>query len=132
MSISTHRWLLACTALNIAAQAHSAFGQQPAAVEALSASGLAEIVVPSRRREERVQTVPLAITAFTQQDVEKKRINQISDLARNVPSLSSSQSNSDANGYFSGQIRLRGLPGSEVYFADVPLGSVDFNPVDGI
>jgi len=94
--------------------------------------GLEEIVVTARRREERVQTVPLAITAFSQADVEEKHITQISDLMKNVPSLSSAQDNSDANGFYSGQIRLRGLPGTVVYFNEVPLGDVDFNPASGI
>ena len=95
-------------------------------------NGIEEIVVSARRREERVETVPLAITAFSQADIEKQHITQISDLTRSVPSLSSAQDNSDANGFYSGQIRLRGLPGSEVYFADVPLGDVDYNPTSGI
>jgi iron complex outermembrane receptor protein len=97
-----------------------------------SDSGIEEVVVTARRREERVATVPLAITAFSQQDIEKQNISQLSDLMRSVPSLSSAQDNSDANGFYSGQIRLRGLPGSEVYFAEVPLGDVDYNPTSGI
>ena len=93
---------------------------------------LEEVVVTARRREEKVQAVPMAITAFSQADIEQKRILQISDLAKSVPSLSTAQDNSDANGFYSGQIRLRGLPGTEVYFAEVPLGDVDYNPASGI
>ena len=64
---------------------------------AASAGGLEEIVVTARRKEERVQSVPIAITAFSQKDLEQKHILQISDLARNVPSLASNQNSSDAN-----------------------------------
>src|SRR3569623_1667246 len=96
-----------------------------------SGSGLEEIIVTARRREERMQSVPVAITAFSQTDIEQKHIVQLSDLMKNVPSLSGGQHDSDANGFYGELIRLRGLPGSEVYFADVPLGDVDYNPTTG-
>ncbi len=95
-------------------------------------SGMEEIVVTARRKEERVQSVPIAITAFSQSDLEKKDINQVKDLAREVPSLSMTASQSDPNALYSGFVRLRGLPGSIVYFDDVPLGDVDYNPTTGL
>ena len=112
-------------------------GEQPILAQtdqttAGAASGLEEIVVTARRKEERAQAVPIAITAFNQADIEQKRILQISDLASNVPSLASNQNSSDANSFYSGQIRLRGLPGTVIYFADVPIGSADYNPATGI
>jgi iron complex outermembrane receptor protein len=99
---------------------------------AAPAAGLEEIVVTARRREERVQTVPIAITAFSQQDIEQKHITQIADLAKNVPSLAATQTQSDSNARYAGQFRLRGLPGTVIYFADVPLGSADTDPTTGI
>jgi hypothetical protein len=42
-------------------------------------------------------------------DVEEKHILQISDLAKNVPSLASNQNQSSANAFYSGQVRLRDL-----------------------
>ncbi len=102
---------------------------QPAAA---AGGGLEEIVVTARRREERVQAVPIAITAFSQADIEKKHIMTVSDLAKNVPSLASTSTSSDANARYSGQFRLRGLPGTIIYFADVPLGSADTDPTTGI
>jgi iron complex outermembrane receptor protein len=101
---------------------------QPAA----GASGMEEIVVTARRKEERVQSVPLAITAFSQSDLEKQHITDVQDLARTVPSLAVSNSQSDANAPYSSQTRLRGLAGSVVYFADVPLGSVDYQSGTGL
>jgi iron complex outermembrane receptor protein len=114
------------------------FSAVPAAIAqtdqstASAGNGLEEIVVTARRKEERVQTVPIAITAFSQADLEKKQINQIKDLAREVPSLSMTASQSDANALYAGFVRLRGLPGSVIYFNDVPLGSVDYNPTTGL
>jgi len=122
--------LLAGSALVGWAQAPIAVAQtdQPAAAN----SGLEEIVVTARRKEERAQTVPIAITAFSQTDLEKKRINQVKDLAREVPSLAMTSSQSDVNALYSGYVRLRGLPGTVIYFDDVPLGEADFNPTTGL
>ena len=103
---------------------------QPAA--STGKSDLEEIVVTARRKEERVQSVPLAITAFSQADIEKQHIQDVQDLARTVPSLAVSNSQSDANAPYSSQTRLRGLAGSVVYFADVPLGSVDYQAGTGL
>src|SRR5271168_5511982 len=100
---------------------------QTAQPAASGSTGLEEIVVTARRREERVQTIPLAITAFSGEDIEKKHINDLSDLGLSVPSLAVDQEQSDPNAYFSNQLRLRGLPGTVVYFADVPVGNTDFS-----
>src|SRR5262249_8177271 len=79
-------------------------------------SGMEEVVVTARRREEKIQTVPQAITAFSQKDLETRHITQIEDFARSVPSLGVSQTSSDRNGPFSGQLNLRGLAGTVIYF----------------
>jgi iron complex outermembrane receptor protein len=95
-------------------------------------TGLEEIVVTARRREERVQTVPLAITAFSQAAIEKNQIHEIHDLAQHVPSVAVSLSQSDSNALYSGQLRLRGLPGTEIYLADVPIGNADYQGGTGL
>jgi iron complex outermembrane receptor protein len=112
-------------------------GVQPAMAQkdqptASTGGGLEEIVVTARRREERIQTVPIAITAFSQADIEKKQIHEMHDLAIQVPSVGSSLSQSDSNGVYSSQFRLRGLPGTVVYLNDVPIGSGDFQPGTGL
>ena len=101
---------------------------QPEQATSSTNSGLEEIVVTARRQSERAQSVPLAITAFSQADLEKKQIHGISDLARQVPSLYAESITSDPNAPSSGGVRLRGLPGTIVYFDDVPIGSVDVDP----
>jgi len=124
--------LCGTASLLVLSAAQPAFAQQNDQAAASSASGMEEIVVTARRKEERAQTVPVAISAFSQSDLERQRILQITDLSRNVPSLAVSQSQSDANAPYSGQVRLRGLPGSVIYFAEVPLGNVDYNPTTGL
>ena len=102
---------------------------QPAAT---ASTGLEEIVVTARRREERVQTVPLAVTAFSQATIEKNQIAEVHDLAQHVPSLAVSLSQSDSNALYSGQVRLRGLAGTEIYLADVPIGNADYQGGTGL
>jgi iron complex outermembrane receptor protein len=52
-----------------------------------AADALGEIVVTARKREETVQTVPLAITAFTAEAIERQRIESIQDVAQFTPGL---------------------------------------------
>src|ERR1700728_4653308 len=73
---------------------------QPAAS---SATDFEEVVVTARRKEERIQSVPIAITAFSQADIEKKQIREVRDLTREVPSLSTTMSQSDPNTLYSSQ-----------------------------
>jgi iron complex outermembrane receptor protein len=103
---------------------------QPSASDA--GTGLEEIVVTARRKAEKAQTVPIAITVFSQQDIEQKHITQAADLIKVVPSFMGEQIRSDGNAYYSNQFRLRGLQGTEIYFADVPLGSTDYNATTGL
>jgi iron complex outermembrane receptor protein len=113
--------------------ARGAVAQQADQQTAANAGGgLEEIVVTARRKEERLQSVPLAITAFSQADLDKQHIQEVRDLGRTVPSLAISNSQSDANAPYSSQTRLRGLPGSVVYFAEVPLGTTDYDTTTGL
>ncbi|HTJ62334.1 MAG TPA: OmpA family protein [Alphaproteobacteria bacterium] len=85
---------------------------------AAAGSGLEEIVVTARRREERLQTVPMAITAFTAGDLEKKSIQNLVDLQHAVPSFTYSPTQRSGIG---SDPTIRGLPGVVTYFAEVPL-----------
>lgn len=51
-------------------------------------SGIADIVVTARRTEERGQRVPVSITAFTQDSLREKNVNNGTDLQNFTPSLS--------------------------------------------
>lgn len=55
--------------------------------EASSASGSGEIIVTARRREESIQDVPVAITAFGEEQLQNRQIRAESDLQRSVPGL---------------------------------------------
>jgi len=88
-----------------------------------SNSGLEEIVVTARRREEKLQTVPISITAFTPADLTEKNINSGQDLTVFVPSLIMNNNAGFGSGYsLRGQTSSLGAgPAVVAYFAEVPL-----------
>ncbi len=54
---------------------------------ASSAVGLEEIVVTARRVQEKLQEVPVAVTAFTAKDIEEKQITNIGSLGQGIPNV---------------------------------------------
>jgi iron complex outermembrane receptor protein len=77
-------------------------------------TALEEVVVTARRREESLQEVPLAITAFTGDELEAAGIDMIGQLNARAPNLnvlggSGRGVESQAN------FRVRGVPGVAVY-----------------
>jgi iron complex outermembrane receptor protein len=116
--------LLTCTCLAGAIPAAPAVAQQAAQPAAAGGTGLEEIVVTARRREEKLQTIPVAVTAFTPAQIQNKAIESSSDLQHYVPSLLSSQQSRDEQVFY-----LRGQgpnggsggsPGVIAYFSEVP------------
>ena len=63
------------------------FGQTAAVQAERDTSGLEEIVVTARRREEKLQSVPIAITAFSEDALRKNSVTAVQDLQHSVPSL---------------------------------------------
>src|SRR5688500_14458122 len=55
--------------------------------EGADAAELSEITVTARRREETLQEVPVAVTAFTETAVEELNIEDLGDLDAFVPNL---------------------------------------------
>lgn len=60
----------------------------PAAPAPQSVASFEEIVVTSRRRAERLQDIPDAVTAFTAQAIEDAGINTVADVTNLMPNLS--------------------------------------------
>ena len=93
-----------------------------------SMSPLEEVVVTARRKEENLQDVPIAITAFSDNFLRENNITQLDDLRTHVPSMNISVGGSSTN---TPLISIRGQRPSEVlitldpavpmYFADVVL-----------
>jgi iron complex outermembrane receptor protein len=84
--------------------------------------GLEEIVVTARRREEKLQSVPLAVQAVSAAKIEQQRIRNVTDLQRIVPALNTFASTGRDTEYFTmrGQYAVPGGPGVVSYFNSVP------------
>ncbi len=91
MSRTTAR-LLTTTILGISAlsgmgYSSAAFGQATGAAQAQSAPVLEEITVTARKRPETVQDAPLAITAFSANDIAAAQLHNIGDIAALAPGM---------------------------------------------
>lgn len=70
-----------------------------------SSPGLEEIIVTAQKREERLQDVPLAVTAISAAMLENQQINDSTGLVKAVPSLTFQAGNNPSNNSF----RIRGV-----------------------
>ena len=57
------------------------------AVDAVDDGTLDEITVTAERREGSLQTVPISVSAFTEDEMDRRQINTTLDVIRNVPNL---------------------------------------------
>jgi iron complex outermembrane recepter protein len=124
---------VACSAVVFAAACASvvrpATGQTAVGSEASTDSGLAEIIVTATRRSERLQDVPMSITALTGEELTKRGANDVNDIIANSPGLANpSQGLGTAN-----NLIIRGVAtgaGSTLAQATVSLmlDDIDLNP----
>ena len=56
--------------------------------EALAQATLEEIVVTARKREESVQDIPVVVTAFTADELARRGVSELEDIAAATPGLS--------------------------------------------
>lgn len=59
--------------------------------------GLEEVIVTAQKRPENIQDVPLSVSAFSGEQLERANLSTVADVARFVPSLSIQQSNNNRN-----------------------------------
>jgi iron complex outermembrane receptor protein len=90
-----------------------------------NASELEEVIVTARRREERLQAVPISVTAFSARQLALDNITSTQDLGLFVPSLVLNNNTGFAPGLvLRGQGSTLGAgPGVLAYFAEVPFAS---------
>jgi iron complex outermembrane receptor protein len=112
--MTIRRMLLASAALFTAGvAAQSAFAQVTA--------GLEEITVTAQRRTERLQDIPVAVSAFSTAEMERRNIVNTKDIIQYVPNLQGNNNTGlgTANVYF-----LRGLGNTEsIATFDPPVGT---------
>lgn len=106
----------------------------PAAKPAAAPNAPEVIVVTARRREERLQNVPISIKVFSQATLTNRNIQTSEELATNTPSLSANTNFGNQNTTFA----IRGFvqdigtqPSVGTYFADVvsPRGGSNQLPI---
>jgi len=74
-------------------------------------SGLQDIVVTARRREESAQNVPVSVTAFSRDELDRRNLTALEDVAATAPQLTIARAQTGSGA----QITLRGIgsnPGS--------------------
>ena len=118
--------LLAGVAL--AAMERPAFAQSAATGAQVQPEGsmIAEVVVTARRREEALSDVPLAISAFSNEQLERKNIQSTADLVKITPGLNVTGAGSSVNPFIvirgaSRALAGAGVPGVITYLNEVPL-----------
>jgi iron complex outermembrane recepter protein len=102
---------------------------EPAAAPAAS-GGLDEIVVTAQRREERLQDVPMSITAFNQEKMDQQGIRSIDDLSRLSPGVTFFRNGMSSSGNYNDEgsdISIRaidstgGASTTGIYVDDTPI-----------
>jgi iron complex outermembrane receptor protein len=81
---------------------------------------LGQIVVTAQRREQSLQDVPVAVTAFDANALENLQVRRLDDMQHSVPNITMGPNTGTAS---AAKIFLRGLGEDESYFTgDVPVG----------
>ncbi len=97
-----------------------------------SAGGAGDIIVTARRRDERLQNVPVSVAAFSNTTLQRATVQTISDIRTIAPGLTFSSEGGKDNT----AVTLRGIgqiptgevtPGVVTYFANIPLASLGSN-----
>ena len=122
--IRTRAVLLAGITLIAAPAAAQTTGSTPpsGSTTAATDTGLQDIVVTAQRREERLQDVPIQVTAIGQQTIERAGIKSTADALTLVPNVTFDQSFTYLNSF----VTFRGI--SQINNADPPVAVV----VDGV
>lgn len=91
--------------------AQSAFAAEPHAAKrgvAANQEASADIVVTARKREERLQDVPISVAAISGEDIEAKSLDNVQNLAQFTPNVQFSQPGTPS-GKGAGSLFIRGV-----------------------
>lgn len=125
------RCLLASTVLNLAYVGTAYAQAEPSQIRSADAgvdTPSGDIVVTARRRSEELSRIPVTVTAFSGETLQRKSILNTADLTKVTPGLNFSLSGSSVNPVIAIRGQSRGLagpgtPGVLTYFNEVPLPS---------
>src|SRR5450432_2200194 len=94
--------------------------------------GLEEIVVTATRRSERLQDVPISVTAFSQEKMDSQGLRSIDDVTRLTPGVAFSRNGTGSSANYndeSSDINIRGIDSAAgasttgIYIDDTPIQS---------
>jgi outer membrane receptor protein involved in Fe transport len=95
-----------------------------------SSAGLEEIVITATRREERLQDVPISVSAFSQEKLDAEGLKSIDDLARLSPGVTFSRNGMGSSANYNDEgsdINIRGIDSTAgtsttgIYIDDTPV-----------
>jgi len=98
--------------------------QQPAQQKQQAAGGVETVVVTAQKRQENIQNVPIAISAFSQKELKSEQVAGGPDLVREVPNLTFSKTN--FTGY---NIQIRGIGTQAISVTTDPAVAIAFNNI---
>ncbi len=93
-----------------------------ASVETVRRGGIEEIIVTGQKKAERIQDVPIAISAFSMEDLDAQKIEGGFDLLKGVPNVTFSKTN--FTGY---NFQIRGVGTQAISATTDPGVAVSFN-----
>src|SRR5580692_1002317 len=106
------------------------------------AAEIETVVVTAQKKVENIQTVPIAVTAFTAEDLKAHQIVQFKDLVFSTPNVSYTKTNFTGADFQIRGIGIAAIAGDaesgvavhedDVYLADPPLAEANFYDLDRI
>ncbi|HLG88520.1 MAG TPA: TonB-dependent receptor [Alphaproteobacteria bacterium] len=111
--------LLAAASVIVFTSGEQAFAQTAAQPAASGGTGLEEIVVTARRREEKAQAVPITLLSFSPATLQKQDIRDPLKLTDSIPGFNGATGASLGLTY----TFLRGAPGVIFYWNQVPINA---------
>ena len=108
------------------AGARAGYAQTPAASTARDTQIIDVVIVTAQRREENLIDVPIAVAAFSGEALERRQIDQATDLQLNVPNVSYTKtnftgSNFQIRGIGVSSVAASGDSGVETHFNSMPI-----------
>ena len=110
---------VSCASAALAQEANSAASTDP------RSSQLGEIIVTANRQAESLTDVPISITAYTQETLDKQGVRQVDDLARLTPGVTFDRN--DSRNAASARVSIRGIDSAAgaattgIYIDDTPI-----------
>ena len=127
MDFNSRKALATGVAMTALMSAASAWAQTPPPSPAAQPSQVDEIIVTAQRRSQRLQDVPVTVTAFGAEELEQARIKDVDDVATRTPGLQfdafpASQPRIAIRGIGSTDRGAAGDPSAAVFLDEIYLG----------